>query len=106
MSTLYISEFANGFSLLGSGQAPIMPQPSLADQKVALSGSSAQSAAFQTGTKAILLSADASCSIVIGLTTSGGPTATTTNFRIPANGAPIAFAVPPGGGYQLAAISN
>lgn len=92
MANLYISEFQNGVSFIGTGQPQMMPQNAIVDQIVAIGGSSTQSAAFNTKTKAILLAADAACCIKFG----DDPTATTSNFRIPANGNPFPFAITPG----------
>lgn len=99
MAVLYISEFSNGASVIGTALVAMMPQPSITDQTVAISGSSAQSAAFNARTRAVLLSADAICSIAFG----ANPTATATNLRLPANTI-IAFAVVPG--QKVAVISN
>lgn len=89
---LYISEFRNGVSPIGSALAQMMPQPAIIDQIVAISGSSAQSAAFNAKTYAVLLSTDTNCCIVFG----DDPTADNTkNFLLKATDDPIAFAVQP-----------
>lgn len=100
MATLYISEF----NLIGQQQGvvvPVVDQPSLADQTVAIGGGSVQSSAFQSTTAYVMLSADSVCSIAFGT----NPTATTSNMRLPAN-VPIFFHVPPGQSFKVAAISN
>lgn len=98
-ATLYISEFASPVSQVGTVTAQVMPQPSLADQTVAVGASSAQSSAFNVSTHAVLLSCDVACSVLVG----ASPTAQTTNFRIPAN-IVIVFAVLPG--QKIATIAS
>jgi hypothetical protein len=99
MAVLYISEFNRVGSQVGN-VVPVAEQPSLADQAVAI-GVAAQSNAFQSGTKYVLLSADAVCSVLFGT----NPTAATTNMRIPAN-TPMYFHVPPGQSFKVSVISN
>ena len=71
MGTLYIAEFADVRSLPG-GAGQIAYQPPLAEQTVAIGGASAQSNAFNAGTRFIRVHTDAICSILIG----ANPTAT------------------------------
>lgn len=98
-ATLYISEFANGVSQVGSTSPQMLPQAALSDQTVAIGGTSVQSAAFGSKTHAILLTSDTPASIVIG----SSPTATTANFLLPA-GTPMPFVVVPG--QKIAVIAN
>lgn len=100
MATLYISEFRNGTSFIGTSQAQILPQPAIVDQTVAIGMASAQSSAFDAFTRAVMITTDAICSIVFG----DDPTATAGNLRLPANGPPVIFAVAPG--QKLAVITN
>ncbi len=98
-ATLYISEFQNGLSLVGSTQPQIPPQPSVADQAIAVSGASAASAAFNSKTHAVSLICDEGCSISFGAT----PTATTSNYLLQ-QGVPVTFGVIPG--QKVAVIAN
>lgn len=99
MATLYISEFEEPVTTSGTLVGVQLPQPVITDQTVAISGSSAASAAFNAKTKAVLLSTDAICSIKFGAT----PTAAATDLRLPANTV-ISFGVIPG--QKVAVISN
>jgi hypothetical protein len=94
MATLYIAEFET----LGVG-GNLAPMPPVTEQTRSLSGSSAQSSAFNAKTRYVRLTTDAICSIAFG----ANPTATTSNMRFPANHAEY-FAVQPGD--KLAAITN
>ena len=93
MAVLYISEFAS-IGKGGTDQEQVLPQPSLADQVVAIGVGSLSSAAFGANTKLVLLSADAVCSVKFGLTAVASAV-TVNNLRIPAN-TPMPFAVAPG----------
>ena len=98
MSTLYISEFAN-MAGIGSRFVRVAPMAPLAEQTVAIGGSSTQSNAFSANTQVIRVAADSVCSIKIG----ANPTATATTLRIPSNVTEY-FAVQPG--QKLAVITN
>ena len=98
MSTLYITEFAN-MAGIGSRPVNVPPMQPLAEQTVAIGGSSVQSSAFNAATYLIRVIADAACSIEIG----ANPTATATKMRLAAN-VPEYFAVHPG--QILAVITN
>ena len=99
-ATLYISEFPSGVSQSGSAVAQLPGQSAITDQTVALSGSSARSAAFNTRTNAVSLMCDQGCSIAFG---SSSVTAATTNYLLQ-QGVPYRFVVSPG--TYVAAISN
>jgi len=98
-ATLYLSEFVNGVSSVGSTLPQIYPQPSITDQTVALSASSAQSAAFGSSTRAILAVCDEGCSVLVGT----NPTATTSNYLL-FQGQAAEFAVAPG--QKIAVVAN
>lgn len=98
-ATLYISEFASPVSQVGTVTSQSFPQPALTDQTVAISGSSAQSAAFNASTHAVMVECDTDCSVIIG----ANPTATTTNYLM-GDGIPYFFAVVPG--QKIAVIAN
>lgn len=98
-ATLYVSEFPNAMAQVGSTSPQVLPQPAITDQAVTISGTSAQSSAFNAGTHAVLLTCDSGCSIVFG----SNPTATTSNVLLPAD-TPTPFVVVPG--QKVAAIVN
>lgn len=98
-ATLYISEFGSAVSQIGSAEAQVYPQPAITDQTVAITGSSAQSAAFNASTHAVTVECDTDCSVLIG----DNPTATTTNYLM-GDGIPYHFAVAPG--QKIAVIAN
>ncbi len=100
-ATLYISEFPNGVTPVGSLVSTYTPpQPSIADQTVAISGTSAASAAFNAKTHVVALVCDEGCSVSF---TGASPTATTSNFLLQ-QGVTYLFGVAPGG--KVAAIEN
>ena len=77
MATLYITEFSRttvtgvtGPATQVSTPAPLVPP--VAEQALALSGTSAQSAAFQNDTTLVMVSTDAPCCLAWG----DSPTAT------------------------------
>lgn len=99
MATLYIAEFAN-IAGIGTQDPPIVGLPPLAEQIVAISGSTTASAAFGANTRIIRLCADSVCSVKVGPPT---PSAAATNMRLAAN-VPEYFGVTPG--YEIAVIAN
>lgn len=96
-ATLYVEEFAAPQLVLYQGATA----PSIAHQTVAESGSSTQSAAFQSQTILIRVHTDAICSIEISL----NPTATVTTMRLSANQTEY-FVVPKGAAFKIAVITN
>lgn len=81
MATLYVTEFSG----IGSGNKTDIQAaacPPLAEQTVAIGGSTAQSAAFDAATKVIRVHTDAICSVKIG---GANPVAAATNARLAAN---------------------
>jgi hypothetical protein len=102
-ATLYISEFANGVSQVGSTTPQVYPQAAITDQTVALSGASAQSAVFNAGTHAVSLVCDEGCSVLFGTKSATNPAATTSNYLLQ-QGVPYEFTVVPG--TKLAVIAN
>lgn len=99
MATLYISEFAAKGRDGNNNLVEAAMLPEVVTQTVAVSGSSAASAAFNALTGIVRLVSDATCSIVVG----PNPTATTTSLRLFAN-QPEYFSVKPGN--KIAVISN
>jgi len=106
MATLYIREYVGigaASNATGIGQALLEVQagaePAVTDQTVAISGSSAQSAAFNAKTYLVRIHTDSICSILFG----ANPTAAATNARLAANQTEY-FIVQPG--QKVAVISN
>lgn len=97
MATLYITEFSALATKVTD--APIAQMPPVAEQTRSISGSSAQSSAFNAATRFVQLHTDAICSIAIG----ANPTATTSTMRMPADTI-IYFGVT--AGDKVAAITN
>lgn len=101
MATLYITEFSDiSVSFVRGNLAQIATQPPVVDQTpVAISGASAQSAAFNANTTLVRIHTDSICSILFGT----NPTAATTNARLVA-GQTEYFGVAPG--MKVAVIAN
>lgn len=104
MATLYVAEYSDVATVNTprgpkgtTGQAP--QEPALAEQTVAIAGSTTQSSAFNKDTTLIRVHADVVCSIAIG----SNPTATTSGKRL-AEGQTEYFGVTPG--HKIAVISN
>ena len=103
MATLYITEFV-AQSRDGRGyvnQNAIPEEPPVAEQTIAIGGSSVASTAFNAKTAMIRLHTDAICSIAVGAT----PTAAATSRRIAA-GTTEYIAVPVGSNFKVAVITN
>lgn len=99
MADCYIEEYGSVGSGGGSYFAGgVPPAPTVADQKVAISGASTQSAAFNAKTQMIVITADGACHYKIG----EDPTASATTNFLPAN-TPRPIGVPPG--YKIAVIT-
>lgn len=99
MATLYISEYARLATDAANNVLPITYEPPLAEQTRSISGTSAQSSAFNAGTRFIRVHTDAICSVLVG----NDPTATTSNQRLPADRTEF-YAVR--GGDKIAVITN
>lgn len=101
MAVLYITEYATVAIMQGGRivQAPL--EPPLAEQTLAIGGTSVASAAFQPGTSLVELHTDAICSVKFGTS----PTATATNRRMAANQT-TDRGVPMGQSFQVAVITN
>ncbi len=99
MATLYITEFSKP-ALTVNGLIPAAAmQNVVAEQTVAISGSSTASAAFSASTTFVRVHTDAICSIKYGTS----PVATAASARLPADGAEY-FGV--NAGDKIAVISN
>jgi hypothetical protein len=101
---LHITEYAN-VAFLPNAVGMIPQEAPLADYTVAIGSSSAQSPAFQPGTRLVRVETDTICSLLFGFTLGGGPVATTSNGRFIA-GQTEYRGVPEGGRMQVAVIVN
>lgn len=101
MATVYVTEFAGvARTQFGGSFTQVALCAELANQTVAIGGSSAQSAAFNPSTTLIRVHTDAICSVKVG---GASPTATAANARMAANQTEY-FGVTPGD--KLAVITN
>lgn len=103
MARLYITEFAEMPQLNSAGVIPQCPvAPGIAEQSVAIGGGSVASAAFNQGTKFVMLNSDAVCSLA--WSSDGTPaTAVATAQRMSANETRF-YGVHPGG--KVSVIAN
>lgn len=99
MATVYIAEYADIVATV-RGATAIPVDPPLAEQTVAITGSSAQSAAFNAATRFVRIHTDAICSVNCNL---ANPTATAANGRFAANQTEFRGVTP---GLKLAVITN
>lgn len=100
MATLYITEFTTLASVGGPGLAVQGGQtPPVAQQTVAIGGSSTPSTAFNVNTKFVRLHTDAICSVEFG----AAPTATAAKARLAANQTEYFGVI---GGQKVAVITN
>lgn len=101
MAILYITEYAGvARTQIGGNYSALPACPPVAEQTVAIGGSTASSAAFNAATTMIRVSTDAICSVRVGGT---APAATAVTGRMPANTTEY-FGVTPGD--KIAVISN
>lgn len=101
MAVLYITEYADVLTSVNSQPVPIVLEPALAAQTVAIGGSSVQSSALNSKTKIVRVQTDAICSITFGT----NPTATSSNRRLSADQTEY-FGVPANSSYKVAVITN
>lgn len=103
MATLWIKEHAKKPQLAGGPD--IWAEPALAEQAVAISGTSAQSAAFNAQTKFITVTSDSIYAYLVA----ANPTAVAgTSFRVPADQI-LTIGVEPAAGstpYKIAAVTT
>ncbi len=101
MAKLFITEFVNN----GINNQGLLNQvalcPSAADQAIAITAGSTQSAALNAATNFVRVTADVICSIKFG----ADPTATTDTMRLAA-GAVEYFGVTAGASLKIAVIAN
>ena len=99
MSILNITELAQIGRDNGGQLLQVAKYPAVTTQEITISGTSAQSAAFNAETRIIRICADANCPILVG----SNPTALATSTRILADSAEY-IEVP--AGYKIAAITG
>lgn len=100
MAVLYVTEYDK---LARDEQGYLMAaglEPALAEQQVAIGGTSTQSSAFQSATRIIRVHTDAICHIAIGT----NPTAATTTKRLAANQTEFFGVQAHGAGIQKIAV--
>ena len=100
MATLYITEYSNS-AISPGGQMQIPYEQPLAEQTIAIGGSSVQSNAFNAATQFVRLHTDAICSIEFGQ----NPTASSTTARMAASQTEY-HGVPRGVAFKVAVITN
>lgn len=101
MAILFVKEFADQGNSLRNAPVSVPAEPALAEQVVAIGGSSTQSAVFNAATQLVGVTCDVICSIKVGT----NPTATATTQRLAAGGT-YYFTVPVGMSYKVACITN
>ena len=94
MATVYISEFKNAASPIGTYAPDVLPQPALTNQALGFTAAGTLSAAFSTATFAVLVVGDADFFYKFGATGASGATGAAGSYW-PAK-VPWVFAVAPG----------
>lgn len=94
MATVFISEFKNAMSPIGTYAAPVLPMPPIAQQALGFTAAGTLSAAFNAATYAVLVCGDTDCFFKFGATGSSGATGAA-GMYLPAK-VPMVFAVAPG----------
>jgi hypothetical protein len=94
VATVFISEFKNAMSPIGTYAAPVLPQPALANTGIGFTAGGSLSAAFGPNTYAVLICGDTDCFYKFGVTSATGATGGA-GMYLPAK-VPLVFAVAPG----------
>jgi hypothetical protein len=94
VATVYISEFINAASPIGTYAPDVLPQPAIANQALGFTGAGTLSAAFNAKTYAVLVVGDTDCFYKFGATGASGATGSAGTY-LPAK-VPMVFAVAPG----------
>lgn len=103
MATLWIKEHTSKPQMQGSPD--IWSEPAAVEQTpITISGTSAQSAAFNVNTKFITITSDSAFCYLVA----SNPTAATTNFRVAADQILTIAVQPPSGttAYKIAAVTT
>lgn len=100
MATLYITEYSQQGADSSAHTVPAALVPEVAVQAVAISGTSAASAAFAGNTTIVRLQSDTACWVTFATS----PTATTSKTPLSAN-SPEYFSVIAGSGLKVAGIT-
>ena len=95
MATVFISEFTNAMSPIGTYAAPVLPQPALANTGIGFTAGGSLSAAFTSKTYAVLICGDTDFYYKFGATSATGATGAGVGMYLPAK-VPMVFAVAPG----------
>lgn len=101
MATLYITEYSESRILIGGQMVQVPLEPPLAEQTVTISGTHAESAAFNAKTTFVRIETDLICSLLIGT----APVATTSSGRWVA-GQTEFRGIRDGQGYMVSVIAN
>lgn len=101
MAALFISEFKNAASPIGTYAPDVLPQPPLANQTIGLTSGGA-TGVLGSATYAILMISDTDCWYLVGGTGSTGKTGATggAGGYLPAK-VPLTFAVPPSATFSV-----
>lgn len=99
--SLYVTEYRGIAHGENGGMIQAGQEPALANQKITIGATSAQSAAFNEYTYFVRLHCESACHIVFGT----DPTATTSTARLSA-GQTEFFGVPAGQSYKVAVIQT
>lgn len=101
MAVLFISEYAEQVRDLRGYLVAAGQEPTLAEQQVAIGGTSAASSALNAKTTFVRIHTDAICHVSFGT----APTAATTTKRLAANSTEF-FGVPVGKAFKVAVITG
>lgn len=101
MAVLFVSEYAEQARDLRGYLVAAGQEPTLAEQQVAVGGSSTQSAAFNAKTAFVRVHTDAVCYVAFGTS----PTASSSQKRLAANSTEF-FGVPAGKAFKVAVIQG
>jgi hypothetical protein len=101
MAVLFISEYAEQARDLRGYLVAAGQEPTLAEQQVAIGGSSTQSAALNAKTAFVRVHTDAVCYVAFGT----NPTASSSQKRLAANSTEF-FGVPAGKAFKVAVIQG
>jgi hypothetical protein len=93
VAILYVSEFRNAASPIGTYAPDVLPQPALANQALGFTAGGTLSASFSAATYAVLVVGDTDCFYKFGATSATGATGGAGSY-LPAK-VPMIFAVAP-----------